>query len=146
MQRPTRGNPVRERSAGVFWSVLSRIEATVFLWNAFPLHLHEPDNPFSNRSHNARERRAGQALLDQLVRFLNPSAIIAIGNDAEKVARRLDGRGYGIPATGDVPSFWPVLRRTTGFGETVRFGLTQTVQTPGGVCPARSNPVPPGSA
>ena len=90
MQRPVRGDPVRERSASVVWSVLSRIEATVFLWNVFPLHPHEPGNPFSNRSHNAQERRAGQSLLDQLVRLLQPSAIIAIGNDAEKAALRLE--------------------------------------------------------
>ncbi len=91
MQRPTRGVLVRERSAGVVWSILSRIEATVFLWNVFPLHPYEPDKPFSNRAHNARERRAGQHLLDQLVRLLNPSAIIAIGKDAERAAMMLDG-------------------------------------------------------
>ncbi len=90
MQRPVRGDPVKERSASIVWSVLSRIEATVFLWNVFPLHPHEPGNPFSNRSHNAQERRAGQSLLDQLVRLLQPSAIIAIGNDAEKAALRLE--------------------------------------------------------
>ena len=90
-QRPTRGAVVRERSARVVWSVLSRIGATVFLWNVFPLHPHQPDSPFSNRSHAAMERRAGEYLLEQLVRLLDPAAIIAIGKDAEQAARRLAG-------------------------------------------------------
>ena len=91
LRRPTRGAEVRERSARVVWSVLSRIEAAVFLWNVFPFHPHQPDNPFSNRSHVAAERRSGQNLLEQLVRLLDPAAIIAIGNDADKAARRLAG-------------------------------------------------------
>lgn len=90
-QRPTRGAIVKERSASIVWSVLSRIRAAVFLWNVFPLHPHKPDRPFTNRSHVAVERRSGQYLLEQLVRLLRPSAIIAIGNDAEKAARGLAG-------------------------------------------------------
>ncbi|MDE2848263.1 MAG: uracil-DNA glycosylase [Gemmatimonadota bacterium] len=91
LRRPTRGALVRERSARVVWNILSRIKAAVFLWNVFPFHPHMPDHPFSNRSHVAVERRSGQHLLEQLVRLLDPSAIIAIGNDAEKAARRLGG-------------------------------------------------------
>ncbi|MYH19633.1 MAG: uracil-DNA glycosylase [Gemmatimonadetes bacterium] len=91
LRRPTQGAVVRERSANVVWNVLSRIGATVFLWNVFPFHPHQPDSPFSNRSHVAAERRSGQHLLEQLVRLLEPSAVIAIGNDAEKAARRLAG-------------------------------------------------------
>ena len=91
LRRPTRGAVVRERSARVVWNILSRIKAAVFLWNVFPFHPHKPDHSFSNRSHIAAERRSGQHLLEQLVRLLEPSAIIAIGNDAEKAARRLGG-------------------------------------------------------
>ncbi len=88
-QRPTRGEMVRERSAHVVWKVLSKIKAPVFLWNVFPLHPHEPGDPFSNRPHNAVERRSGQVLLVQLVQTLKPSRIFAIGNDAERAAREL---------------------------------------------------------
>lgn len=91
LRRPTRGAVVRERSASVVWNVLSRVGATVFLWNVFPLHPHQPDSPFSNRSHVAVERRSGLYLLEQLVRMLDPAAIIAIGNDADKAARSLAG-------------------------------------------------------
>ena len=88
--RPTKGNPVRERTAAVVWSALSRIEQPVFLWNVFPLHPHEPENPFSNRSHNRLEKQAGEALLHQLVSILLPSRLIAVGRIAEQTAKSLD--------------------------------------------------------
>ena len=49
--RPTKGEIVAERTATIVWQVLSNVDTTVFLWNVFPLHPHEPDNPFSNRPH-----------------------------------------------------------------------------------------------
>lgn len=89
IKRPTKGEAVAERTAAVIWSVLSRIEASVFLWNVFPLHPHESDDPFSNRSHNSRERRAGEELLFQLILFLKPRRLVAIGNEAALTAYRL---------------------------------------------------------
>jgi uracil-DNA glycosylase len=50
---------------------------------------HEKGCPFSNRSHNLRERIAGEALLDFLIRFIEPKRIIAIGNDAYRTASKL---------------------------------------------------------
>lgn len=92
IKRPTKGEAVAERTAAVIWSVLSRIEASVFLWNVFPLHPHESDDPFSNRSHNSRERRAGEELLFQLILLLKPCRLIAIGNDAARTVHRLADR------------------------------------------------------
>ena len=89
IQRPTKGDVTAERTAAVIWSVLSQIEVPVFLWNVFPLHPHEPDNPFSNRPHNALERRKGEELLSQLIFLLKPRRLIAIGNDAAQTACRL---------------------------------------------------------
>lgn len=85
--KPTLGLPVSERTATVVWDVLSRIQAPVFLWNVFPLHPHLPNAPFTNRMHNAKERRAGIEVLEQLVNFLRPKRLIAIGNDADNVLR-----------------------------------------------------------
>ena len=87
--RPTKGEAVTERTAAVTWRVLSRIERSVFLWNVFPLHPHEPGNPFSNRSHNSRERKAGEEVLSQLMLLIKPRRLIAIGNDAAGTAHRL---------------------------------------------------------
>ncbi len=84
-RRTTVGAVHTERTATVVWRVLSEIqEHTVFLWNVFPLHPHEPGNPFSNRFHNKREREAGIRLLGRLIALLAPRRLIAIGNDAAR--------------------------------------------------------------
>lgn len=91
IHRPTKGDIVAERTAAVIWSILSQIEASVFLWNVFPLHPHEPDNPFSNRPHNSLERRIGERFLSKLILLLNPRRLIAIGKDASRTTRSLGG-------------------------------------------------------
>ena len=89
ISRPTKGQMVAERTAAVIWGLLAQIDARVFLWNVFPLHPHESSEPFSNRSHNARERRTGEELLFALIKLLEPRRLIAIGNDAGDTALRL---------------------------------------------------------
>ncbi|MDC8802775.1 uracil-DNA glycosylase [Halomonas pacifica] len=86
--RPSFGKPVAERTASVIWDILSRIDAPVFLWNVFPLHPFLEGDPFSNRAHNARERRAGSKILKMIVEYLKPNRIIAIGNDAYNATSR----------------------------------------------------------
>lgn len=88
-KRVTRGPAVAERTADVIWRILGQVQAPIFLWNVFPFHPFESGNPFSNRSHNALERSVGERLLKDLVNMLRPKRIIAIGNDAEKVALRI---------------------------------------------------------
>ena len=92
VERPTKGDVIAEQTAATVWRVLSQIKAPVFLWNVFPLHPHEPGNPFCNRSHNARERRAGEEFLSQLISLLRPRVLVAIGNDAARTAHRLNDR------------------------------------------------------
>lgn len=91
IDRPTKGQVVPERTAAVIWSVLSLISCPVFLWNVFPLHPYEEGYPFSNRAHNSKERAAGEEILILLVELLKPKRLVAIGNDAEKTARRIAG-------------------------------------------------------
>ena len=74
-----------------FWNILRQIPSPIFLWNVFPFHPFESGNPFSNRSHNAQERSVGEGLLMDLVNMLRPKQIVAIGNDAAKVASRIAG-------------------------------------------------------
>lgn len=81
-KRPTFGKPVTERTASVIWKMLLRVQAPVFLWNVFPLHPYCDGDPFSNRAHNARERKAGVELLTVIIGLLKPKRVIAIGNDA----------------------------------------------------------------
>ena len=89
VERPTKGEAVAERTAAVIWNVLAQVQASVFLWNVFPLHPHETDDPYSNRLHNSRERRAGEELLFQLILLLKPRQLVGIGNDAALTAYRL---------------------------------------------------------
>lgn len=84
----TKGDVVPERTASVVWSMLDKIETNVFLWNVFPLHPYESGSSFSNRAHNAFERRAGEELLGMLIDIIRPKRLIAIGNDAERAAQK----------------------------------------------------------
>ena len=115
IQRPTRGDVVAERTAAIIWNVLSQIEASVFLWNVFPLHPHVPDNPFSNRSHNSLERRIGERFLSQLILLLKPQRLITIGNDAARTTRRLTERHEVIqirhPSYGGRKQFLAQMRK-----------------------------------
>ena len=88
-ERPTIGEPIAERTATVTWSMISRIEDPIFLWNVFPLHPHHAEDPFSNRPHCAHERGVGEEILRELIRLLRPKRLIAIGNDAMSSAFRL---------------------------------------------------------
>lgn len=90
IERPTVGDIVAERTAAVIWAMLAQIDARIFLWNVFPLHPHEPDRPFTNRAHNAKERRAGEDILAMLIELLQPRRIFAIGNDAALAVTRID--------------------------------------------------------
>jgi uracil-DNA glycosylase len=89
IHRATKGQAVAERTAAVIWTILEQIEVPIFLWNVFPLHPHEPGDPFSNRSHNSRERAVGEDILVELIALLRPKRIVAIGNDAAKSATRV---------------------------------------------------------
>jgi uracil-DNA glycosylase len=76
-----------DRSSGV--EGLDRIDLPIFLWNVFPLHPHEPGRPFTNRSHRASERAAGEHVLSELLALLRPERVIAIGGDAARSAERI---------------------------------------------------------
>lgn len=89
VDRPTKGIPLAERTAAVIWSVLDEVASPIFLWNVFPLHPHEADDPFTNRSHNAKERDAGEQIMAELLKMLSPKRVIAIGNDAAESAFRV---------------------------------------------------------
>jgi hypothetical protein len=91
--RPTKGPPVAERTAAVVWGELQKLDDTIFLWNVFPFHPHAPDDPFSNRTHNALERAAGEAILSELIALLRPKRFVAIGNDAALSVARFAPQG-----------------------------------------------------
>lgn len=93
VERATAGSVVAERTAAVIWSMLASVTARIFLWNVFPLHPHEPGNPFTNRAHRPIERAAGEQVLAELITMLRPRRLVAIGNDATKSAMKITGIG-----------------------------------------------------
>jgi uracil-DNA glycosylase len=89
LKRATRGPVMAERTAAVVWRVLSRIGQPVVLWNIFPFHPHESDDPFSNRCHTAAERQISLPLLENLVKMFQPQRLVAVGRDAHLALRNL---------------------------------------------------------
>lgn len=81
--RATQGPLMTERTATIVWRALRLIDRPIFLWNVFPLHPHEPNNPMSNRCHTQVERTACQQLNSWLIKTLRPRKVIAIGRDAQ---------------------------------------------------------------
>ena len=82
LKRATKGPAVAERTARVVWSLLLHIGEPVVLWNVFPLHPHEKDDPLSNRGHTRAERDAAWPLLEALIAMIKPRRLVAIGRDA----------------------------------------------------------------
>ena len=118
IEKPTK-DIKKESTATVVWDVLDRITASVFLWNVFPLHPHEPKKPFTNRRHNARERQTGEELLYELICLLKPKKLVSIGNEAAFSVERLRG-GREIflvrhPAHGGQSEFRGQMREIYGF-------------------------------
>lgn len=93
LERATVGKKFQERTASNIWSALSKVNKSIFLWNVFPFHAHNPGEPFTNRSHNALERDMGLEILSELVSILTPRKIVAVGNDAFHSALRIYSTG-----------------------------------------------------
>lgn len=87
--KATKGPAVAERTAAVIWSMLRRLTHPVFLWNVFPLHPHEPQEPMSNRCHTKREREACDRFVHDILGLLQPDTVIAIGSDAHRAVEEL---------------------------------------------------------
>lgn len=81
--RATRGPIVAERTAGIVWRAILRLEKPVFTWNVFPLHPHEQQDSMTNRCHTRAERASVKPLLLALLDLLQPTKVVAIGNDAQ---------------------------------------------------------------
>ncbi|WP_454828098.1 uracil-DNA glycosylase [Pseudoxanthomonas wuyuanensis] len=112
-RQATRGPAVAERTAAEIWAVLRVIETPPLLWNVFPFHPHEPDNPFSNRRFTARELCQVDELNAALITWLNIRQVVAIGQDAAQYAQRFGVRVITIrhPSYGGVREFREGMRK-----------------------------------
>jgi hypothetical protein len=96
LARATKGPPVSERTAAIVWRMIRVVERPVFLWNAFPLHPHKPDDPLSNRCHTRVERAECRPLLFWLLETLRPKRIVAIGRDAHAALTEMNIRAVYV--------------------------------------------------
>jgi hypothetical protein len=105
----TRPKPWSEPSARVVWRTLyqQQLADTTFLWNAFPLHPHEPGKPHSNRTPTRAELAAGEPVLAALRRALPDALLAAVGNKASEALTRLGYAHEALrhPAYGGVTEF-----------------------------------------
>lgn len=83
-----KGHAVAERTASVIWSELEGFQGKVLLWNVFPFHPHDQDDPMSNRAHTASERVVGEMLLSRLIKIVRPRSLVAVGQNARDSAIR----------------------------------------------------------
>ena len=89
IERATLTQPVAERTAQEIWKMIRRLPSAPFLWNAFPFHPYEPNDPMTNRCHTAREARMVEGVLESLLDWLRPVRIVALGNDAHRALTRM---------------------------------------------------------
>ena len=113
--RATKDKPKYERSAQTIWQAIRNVNSPVMLWNVFPFHPHLHNNPLSNRCHSIGERNVGISFLESLLGHIQPSSVIAVGRDAERV---LTGLGVSPkyvrhPSHGGKNEFLKGIRRHT---------------------------------
>ena len=120
--RATKGPPISERTAGVVWKVIDAIDRPVFLWNVFPLHPHQPNEPLSNRLHTRPERKGCEPLLRRLLDLLSPERVFAVGRDAHRALETLGTRAAYVrhPSYGGQAEFESTMAREYSLSQLVR--------------------------
>jgi uracil-DNA glycosylase len=118
-KRATKGPPVAERTAAVVWQVIARLRQPVVLWNVFPYHPHEPDDPLSHRAHTVAERGVALPLLKMLIGMFKPQQLIAIGRDAQQALAGLAAPVVGVrhPSYGGQSQFTADVLKLYGLTE-----------------------------
>ncbi len=110
--RATKSGPETEVTAGIVWDALAASGRKALLWNLFPLHCHEPNEPLSNRRHTRAERESCWDLTRDIIGMVRPGKIVAIGNDAHRAMGEIDPRCVKVrhPAHGGKTAFLEGIR------------------------------------
>lgn len=114
--KATRGPAVAERTAAEIWRVVSMLSHPPLLWNVFPFHPHEPNQPLSNRRFTSSELSEVDELNRALISWLGIRMIISIGQDAAKYAERFGVEVECVrhPSYGGVKDFRAGIKRLYG--------------------------------
>jgi hypothetical protein len=128
-RQATKGPAFAERTAAEIWGVLKVIDTPPLLWNVFPFHPHEAENPFTNRRFTARELALVSELNNSLIKWLKVRRIIAIGQDAANYAAVFGVEVLTVrhPSYGGVRDFRGGMQRIYGIPEGV-LGVRGPVQ------------------
>lgn len=114
--KATKGPSVAERTATEIWAVLARLKRPPLLWNVFPLHPHDPDDPMTNRRFAARELSEVTDLNRTLIDWLGIRRIVCIGQDAVAYAATFGVEVECVrhPSYGGVTEFRQGMQRIYG--------------------------------
>lgn len=114
--KATKGPLVAERTATEIWAVLARLVRPPLLWNVFPLHPHDPDDPMTNRRFAARELSEVTELNHALIDWLGIRRIVCIGQDAVAYAATFGVEVECVrhPSYGGVTEFRQGMQRIYG--------------------------------
>jgi hypothetical protein len=106
-KRATLGPMVVERTATEIWAAIHAIPIPPLLWNVFPFHPHEVDNPLTNRKFTSKELAVVEDLNESLVHWLKISTVVCIGQDAAKYAQNfgVETKCIRHPSYGGVRDF-----------------------------------------
>jgi uracil-DNA glycosylase len=81
---------LKEATATIIWSTLTKHEITVLAWNAFPFHPHRKDELQSNRTPLKNELLLGEKYLKSMIEMFEIENVIAMGNKAEESLKKLN--------------------------------------------------------
>lgn len=114
--KATRGPVVAERTAAEIWAILERLDRLPLLWNVFPFHPHEADDPLTNRKFTAKELATVTELNHELFKWLGITRIICIGQDATNYAKAFGAAVDCVrhPSYGGVSDFRNGMARIYG--------------------------------
>jgi len=114
--KTTIGPEVAERTAAEIWAVLALLDKPPLLWNVFPFHPHDKDEPFTNRKFTNRELREVDDLNASLISWLGIRRIVSIGQDAATYAAKFGVEVSSVrhPSYGGVTEFREGISRLHG--------------------------------
>lgn len=114
--KATKGPSVVERTATEIWALLVRLERPPLLWNVFPFHPHDPNDPMTNRRFAARELNEVTDLNSMLIGWLGIRRIVCIGQDAVTYAATFGVEVECVrhPSYGGVTEFRQGMQRIYG--------------------------------
>lgn len=115
-KKATTGVAVAERTAAEIWAVIGALKKPPMLWNVFPFHPHSASNVLSNRKFSSAELSFVSDLNRELINWVKPRLVIAIGQDAGNYARTFCNSVETIrhPSYGGVTEFRAGMVRLYG--------------------------------